>query len=211
MDCNLPGSSVLVIFQASILESLPFPSPGDLPDPGIEPMSLALAGGFFTTKPPRKPQSPVCRKYLMNIWEQGVLFWLFQSILITTHTRCRPGVKENASQEVRGGGTPSDLWWQLEILGVVFGGTWKEVSACYRHWCFLSLKQKSNDQALVSRQPCSIESHVLAVLWCLSHIYGELYAATPWEGTQLRPKLRLWWGFLTPSLPWAHLAAWWSL
>ena len=31
---------------------LPFPSPGDLPDPGIEPASLmspALAGGFFTT------------------------------------------------------------------------------------------------------------------------------------------------------------------
>ena len=30
----------------------PFPLPGDLPDPGIEPMSLmspALAGGFFTT------------------------------------------------------------------------------------------------------------------------------------------------------------------
>ena len=31
---------------------LPFPPPGDLPDPGIRPMSLkfpALAGGFFTT------------------------------------------------------------------------------------------------------------------------------------------------------------------
>ena len=31
---------------------LPGPPPGDLPDPGIEPMSLmslALAGGFFTT------------------------------------------------------------------------------------------------------------------------------------------------------------------
>ena len=31
---------------------LPFPSPGDLPDPGIKPESLvppALAGGFFTT------------------------------------------------------------------------------------------------------------------------------------------------------------------
>ena len=34
---------------------LPFPSPGDLPDPGIEPLSLALAGGFFTTEPPEKP------------------------------------------------------------------------------------------------------------------------------------------------------------
>ena len=28
---------------------LPFPSPGDLPDLGIQPMSLTLAGGFFTT------------------------------------------------------------------------------------------------------------------------------------------------------------------
>ena len=34
---------------------LPFPSPGDLSDPGIESVSLAflaLAGGFFTTEPP---------------------------------------------------------------------------------------------------------------------------------------------------------------
>ena len=31
---------------------LPVPSSGDLPDPGIEPMSPALAGGFSTTVPP---------------------------------------------------------------------------------------------------------------------------------------------------------------
>ena len=30
---------------------LPFPSPEDLPHPGIEPASPALAGGFFTTSP----------------------------------------------------------------------------------------------------------------------------------------------------------------
>ena len=37
---------------------LPFPSPGDLPNPGIEPRSPAspvLAGRFFTTAPPGKP------------------------------------------------------------------------------------------------------------------------------------------------------------
>ena len=34
---------------------MPFPSPGDLPDRGIEPASPALAGGFFTTEPPGKP------------------------------------------------------------------------------------------------------------------------------------------------------------
>jgi len=28
---------------------LPFPSPGDLPDPGVNPESPALAGKFFTT------------------------------------------------------------------------------------------------------------------------------------------------------------------
>ena len=34
---------------------LPFRSPGDLPDPEFEPMSPALAGGFFTTELPGKP------------------------------------------------------------------------------------------------------------------------------------------------------------
>ena len=33
----------------------PFPFPGDLPDPGIEPRSPALADRFFTTVPPGKP------------------------------------------------------------------------------------------------------------------------------------------------------------
>ena len=33
---------------------LPFPTPGDLPNPGIEPQCPALAGGFFTTSPPGK-------------------------------------------------------------------------------------------------------------------------------------------------------------
>ena len=36
---------------------LPFPSPGDLPDPGIEPVSLALAGGFFTIAPCGRPST----------------------------------------------------------------------------------------------------------------------------------------------------------
>ena len=35
---------------------LPFPSPGDLPDPGIEPSSPALAGWSFTIEPPGKPE-----------------------------------------------------------------------------------------------------------------------------------------------------------
>ena len=36
---------------------LPFPSPGDLPDPGIEPRSPALEADALTSEPPGKPQS----------------------------------------------------------------------------------------------------------------------------------------------------------
>ena len=36
---------------------LPYPSPGDLPDPGIKPASPALAGRFFSIEPPGKPIS----------------------------------------------------------------------------------------------------------------------------------------------------------
>ena len=36
------------------LSGLPFPPPGDLPNSGTEPTSLASAGGFFTTEPPGK-------------------------------------------------------------------------------------------------------------------------------------------------------------
>ena len=56
MDCSLPGSSVHVISQARLLENgLPFSSPGDLPNIGIQPQSSALASRFFTTELPGKP------------------------------------------------------------------------------------------------------------------------------------------------------------
>ena len=58
MGCSPPGSSVHGIFQARISEWVAFPSPGDLPHPGVEPASLvspALAGGVFTVEPPGKP------------------------------------------------------------------------------------------------------------------------------------------------------------
>ena len=42
---------------------LPVPTPGDLPDPGIEAMSHALAEGFFTTEPPGKLVTRTQHKY----------------------------------------------------------------------------------------------------------------------------------------------------
>ena len=55
MDCSLPGSSIHRIFQAGILEWVTISFSGDLPEPGIEPASPALASGFFTTELSGKP------------------------------------------------------------------------------------------------------------------------------------------------------------
>ena len=56
LDCSPPGFSVHGILQARTVEWVAMPSPpGDRPNPGIEPVSLAspaLAGRFFTTAPP---------------------------------------------------------------------------------------------------------------------------------------------------------------
>ena len=63
MDCSLPGSSVRGIFQAKILQWVPFPLPWDFPNPGIKPKSVAtpaLAVRFFTTEPAGKSHVYVC-------------------------------------------------------------------------------------------------------------------------------------------------------
>ena len=69
MACSPPGSSVYSLQPARLLcpsvfsrqeywDELSFSLPGDLPNPGIEPVSTSssvVAGGFFTTEPPGKP------------------------------------------------------------------------------------------------------------------------------------------------------------
>ena len=53
MDCSPPGSSVHGILQARILEwAATFPSPGDLFNPGTEPVSPALEADSLPSEPP---------------------------------------------------------------------------------------------------------------------------------------------------------------
>ena len=52
MDCSPPGSSVHGISQQEYWSGLPFPPPGGLPDPGIEPMSPALQAESLPSEAP---------------------------------------------------------------------------------------------------------------------------------------------------------------
>ena len=56
MDYSPPDFSSMGFSRQEYQSRLPFSSPEDLPDPGMEPLSPSLAGRFFTTKPPGKPK-----------------------------------------------------------------------------------------------------------------------------------------------------------
>ena len=70
---------------------LPVFSPGNLPDPGIEPLSPALACKFFTPEPPEKPKTNG-RKELTYKWQLplegdflATFLFVFFSIFKTFH------------------------------------------------------------------------------------------------------------------------------
>ena len=67
MDCSPPGSSVCGILQARILEWLPLPSPGDLPNPRIKPMSSVSLALQVDSLPP-EPSGKVYVISNVNIW-----------------------------------------------------------------------------------------------------------------------------------------------
>ena len=58
-DCSPSGSSALGFSRQEYWSGVPFPSPGDLPDPGIESTSYTWAGGFLTIEPLRKPATTI--------------------------------------------------------------------------------------------------------------------------------------------------------
>ena len=58
LDCSPPGSSVLGFFRQDYWSGLPFPPPGDLPDPGMEaasPVSPALQRDSLLLRHQRSP------------------------------------------------------------------------------------------------------------------------------------------------------------
>ena len=73
-----------------------FPSPGDLPDSGIEPTSLlspALAGGIFTLEPPRQRHTLQRKKRESNSGGER-LEGREHSLPIHTHTQVQRTYKE---------------------------------------------------------------------------------------------------------------------
>ena len=64
--CSPPAPLSLGFSRQEYLSELPFPFPGDLPDPGIEPGSLTLQADALLSEPTGKPKiDDVCIKHII--------------------------------------------------------------------------------------------------------------------------------------------------
>ena len=62
MDCSLPSSSVHGTLQAEYWRELPFPSPGDLPNAGMEPRSPTWQADSLSSELPGIQAELLCKK-----------------------------------------------------------------------------------------------------------------------------------------------------
>ena len=95
--CQAPLS--MRFFRQEYWSGLPFPLPGNFPNPGIESVSLvspALAGRFFTTVLPGKPQiSPVGISHRIILTNST--YMLLSFVIDNTYRKCyRNNFKELA-------------------------------------------------------------------------------------------------------------------
>ena len=79
MGCSPPCSSVHGIFPVRILECVTISFSGDPPNPGIKPVSPALACKFFSTEPPGK--SIILYKNIQNTDEPSISILVILKII----------------------------------------------------------------------------------------------------------------------------------
>ena len=80
MDCSLSVPLSMEFSRQEYWSGLPFPTPGDLPDPEIKPASLAspaLASKFFTTSATQEAQMCVCVCVCVYIYIKYVYIYIY--------------------------------------------------------------------------------------------------------------------------------------
>ena len=112
MDCRLHGPQAplsIGLPRQEYWRELPFLSPGDLPDPGIELRSSALEGRFFTLEPPGKPL------------ESYILFFKeLRPLLEPEHQGCHPQTEDSLESCFLSRGTDLSAQKCSECLDVKF-------------------------------------------------------------------------------------------
>ena len=94
MDCSLSGSPSMGFSRQECWSGLPFPSPGDLPNPGIEPGSPTLQADALPSELPGKPLLSASTHMFLSSWSLttgifGNFYLLFISKYSSTLYDCQ--------------------------------------------------------------------------------------------------------------------------
>ena len=100
MDCSLlPGSSVHEFSRQEYWSGLPFPSAGDLPDPGIKPWSPALQADSLPSELQECPLAPrdelLVKKISSQLFPSLQLLLITMTIIIRWQHRCTLVLSKN--------------------------------------------------------------------------------------------------------------------
>ena len=117
MDCSPPGSFVHGIFQARILEWVAFPSPGDLPDPGIKLRSPALQADSLPSESWEKPLNDVTSNLFTH---SSVLAWRI------------PGTAEPGGLPSMGLHRVGHDWSDLAAAAAIYSETYSSCSVAHQ-------------------------------------------------------------------------------
>ena len=145
-----------VVYQASLSmgfsrqeywSGLPFPSPGDLPDPRIEPRSPALQADALPSEPPGKPQGPLGNSIKCKVKSRPI--------------GKAPDAGKDRRQEEKGTTEDEMVGWQHQLNGHEFEQTagdseGQESLVCYSPWgCKESDTTGQQQKAIYTASKCS--------------------------------------------------------
>ena len=108
--CSPADSSVHGIIKQEYCSGLPFPPPGDLPDPGIKPMSFALQVDSLPTEPLGKPKQSFSSVQSVQLLSRVRLFatpWIAAHQASLSITNSRSSLRLTSIESVM----PSSLLW----------------------------------------------------------------------------------------------------
>ena len=133
---------------------LPFPSPRDLPDPGIKPASPTLTGGFFTTEPPGKRREEYQYETSLNQrWAYNFSLCLSPQLEISAvqHLEVSVGteVQETLLVLTQGVGKRSLTAWRKERNLSSFLVSFSSVVLCPSSLTILWQRQQQQEQLAV--------------------------------------------------------------